>query len=279
MSVQIETTPSSEHDDNWQFFDSVPSYSNLAEFEILADDRSVAKSVGSGGGTVTTENGEVTMTIPAGALDDDTNITVVGMGEGFTLQSDVGEVEAVFGVELGPEGTQFDEPVTLVFAWDDADNDGIVDGFDLFENELIITKDGVAITEQCQFDAGCDPAANTFTFSVTSFSEFTVSGPLDTDDDGVADDFAGVVDLCPDTVIPEAAPTSIHGLGKNRWTLDNPDGTFTQGPPQAGSKFSLTTRDTQGCSCEQIVDLAGLGEGHLKYGCSTSVMLNWIDNL
>ena len=45
---------------------------------------------------------------------------------------------------------------------------------------------------------------------------------LDTDGDGVPD----TDDVCPATVIPEAAPTSSRGLGRNRWTLDNPDGSF-----------------------------------------------------
>jgi len=195
------------------FFDLVPSYSNLAEFEILADDRSVAKSVGSSGGTVTTENGEVTMTIPAGALNDDTNISIIGRGEDFALAISLGQALAIYGVELGPEGTVFNEPITLVFAWDDADNDGEVDRTNIQENDLVITKDGVAITDLCQFDAGCDQVANTFTFSVTSFSEFTLSGPLDTDDDGVPDNFNGVKDNCPPVPNPDQADTNNNGVG------------------------------------------------------------------
>jgi hypothetical protein len=96
---------------------------------------------------------------------------------------------------------------------------------------------------------------------------------LDIDGDGVMND----IDACPDTAIPESAPTS-GILHTNRWTLQNADGGFTQAPPQAGSKFSLTTTLTRGCSCEQIVSQLGLGGSHLRKGCSTGVVLHWIDN-
>lgn len=195
------------------FFDFVPIFSNLAEFEILDDDRSVSKFIGSDGGTVVTENGDVTVTIPAGALDDDTNISIIGTGENFALAISLGQALAIYGVELGPEGATFNEPISLVFAWDDAGDDGEVDGFNIQENTLVISKDGVAITDQCQFDSGCDQVANTFTFSVTSFSEFTLSGPLDTDDDGVPDNFNGVNDNCPPVPNPDQADLNNNGLG------------------------------------------------------------------
>jgi len=34
--------------------------------------------------------------------------------------------------------------------------------------------------------------------------------------------------------------------------------------------------DTAGCSCEQIIDAQGLGNGHTKFGCSIGAMQNWI---
>jgi hypothetical protein len=99
--------------------------------------------------------------------------------------------------------------------------------------------------------------------------------PPDIDDDGVPDHD----DVCPATVIPEAVPTSSHGLGRNRWTLDNPDGSFTQGPPQAGKTLSFSITNTAGCSCEQIIAELGLGIGHSKYGCSNSAMMDWVNML
>ena len=34
--------------------------------------------------------------------------------------------------------------------------------------------------------------------------------------------------------------------------------------------------DTAGCSCEQIIEMTGLGNGHTKFGCSNSAMMDWI---
>ena len=54
---------------------------------------------------------------------------------------------------------------------------------------------------------------------------------------------------------------------------------FSQGPPQSGRKWSYSTEDTGGCSCEQIIDALGLGKGHLKHGCSNGAMSTWVERL
>jgi hypothetical protein len=39
----------------------------------------------------------------------------------------------------------------------------------------------------------------------------------------------------------------------------------------------FTIEQTAGCSCEQIVDAFGLGQGHTKFGCSLGAMEDWVD--
>jgi hypothetical protein len=99
---------------------------------------------------------------------------------------------------------------------------------------------------------------------------------LDSDDDGVRDDD----DLCPETIADEDAgvPSSVKGLGKNRW-IWNGEEWFTNAQ---GVDKSFTIEETQGCSCEQIleilVDKTGESfDGHYKFGCSQSVVEEWID--
>jgi predicted extracellular nuclease len=95
----------------------------------------------------------------------------------------------------------------------------------------------------------------------------------DLDDDGVVDN----LDFCPGTVIPESVPT--QRLGTNRWALVDEDNVFdTKKPNGSGSGLdrSFTLQDTAGCSCEQIIEELDLGSGHVKYGCSTSAMEDWI---
>lgn len=107
-------------------------------------------------------------------------------------------------------------------------------------------------------------------------SEFSLpvelSPPPDTDGDGVIDGD----DLCPDTVIPEATAPS-HSLGKNRFALVDDDLTFdTVLPEGEGPTRSYTTTETGGCSCEQIIEELGLGEGHTRFGCTISAMDAWV---
>jgi hypothetical protein len=90
--------------------------------------------------------------------------------------------------------------------------------------------------------------------------------PPDQDHDGVPDE----ADRCPNTVLPDEAPTV--ALKANRWADTDGDGTFdTVGG--AGGAFTLA--DTAGCSCAQIIEEAELGKGALKSGCPTAAMEDW----
>ena len=96
----------------------------------------------------------------------------------------------------------------------------------------------------------------------------------DSDGDGVLD----VVDVCPGTAIPESVPT--ERLGVNRWALVDGDGVFDTTLPSGGGKgpgLSFTIEETGGCSCEQIIGALGLGNGHVKFGCSNGAMRSWVD--
>jgi len=94
----------------------------------------------------------------------------------------------------------------------------------------------------------------------------------DDDNDSVSD----AEDLCPDTVIPEPVPTK--QLGVNRYALVNDDTTFDTTPPKRGGAGKVfTLADTAGCSCAQIIEALGLGEGDTKFGCSSSAMRQWIE--
>jgi len=99
-----------------------------------------------------------------------------------------------------------------------------------------------------------------------------IEAVVDSDGDDVLDGD----DLCPDTVIPEATVPS-RTLGTNRFALVDADTTFdTKAPRGRGPQETFTTTDTGGCSCEQIIDALGLGQGHVKFGCSLGVMRDWV---
>jgi hypothetical protein len=148
----------------------------------------------------------------------------------------------------------------------DTDNDGIPDSIDPDDD-----NDGQSDVDEVA--CGSDPL-DAYSRS-PDFDNDDIPDCVDPDDDG--DNVDDNVDQCMNTVIPESVPTSTRGLGSNRWTLGNADGSFTQGPPQSGRTLSFTTTDTKGCSCEQIISAQGLGKGHSKFGCSNSVMMDWIN--
>jgi hypothetical protein len=94
---------------------------------------------------------------------------------------------------------------------------------------------------------------------------------LDTDGDGVTDG----ADLCPGTVIPESIPE--RDLAYHHFVLLDADDVFDTRTPDEGLISSdYTTATTAGCSCEQIIVILEVGEGHEKYGCSPSVMQEFI---
>lgn len=131
---------------------------------------------------ISTPDDTVSITIPAGAMTEGSSVSITdtdGNSE-FNLTTNRGKVVGVFSISLQPPLT-FNEPVAITFAWDDADNDGFVDGTNANEENLIVVKDGTVITGKCKNEPAdgvppdCDTDANTFTFEMTSWSEFALA--------------------------------------------------------------------------------------------------------
>ena len=93
------------------------------------------------------------------------------------------------------------------------------------------------------------------------------------DCDGIPEEF----DVCLGTQIPESVPTS-GTLSANNSALLDGSGFFTTAAPN-GPELSFSLAETGGCSCEQIVEALGVGQGHLMNGCSPGIMQNWVDFL
>ena len=142
------------------------------------------------------------------------------------------------------QATNVSGSVSVASADPDTDNDGVPDDDDICPD----TPAGDAVDAN-----GCSDAQ------------------LDTDNDGVSD----ADDNCPGTVIPESVPT--RSLGVNRFALVDGDDVFdTTSPKGKGPRRGYTIANTTGCSCTQIIDALGLGNGHTKFGCSISAMDDWV---
>jgi hypothetical protein len=173
---------------------------------------STGSSIGSDGGTLTTPNGNVTIIVPPGALNTDTSLSITEIGTDYELSTNQGNGTAVFGASIQPDGLVFNLPITIIFSWDDADNDGWVDGTNIKEENLKIIKDGVAITGKCKDEPGCDMTANTFTFEVSSLSEFALA-VIDLDGDGYTEGEGDCDDADPN--ISPAASEVCDGIDNN----------------------------------------------------------------
>jgi hypothetical protein len=100
----------------------------------------------------------------------------------------------------------------------------------------------------------------------------TYDGPFDwdSDNDGIKD--CNEPEFCRGTVpdIPEIE------LGTNRWIWDGEEW-ITNLPKGKGPQKSFTIQDTLGCSCFQILATFGNPmKGHYKFGCSSSVIEEFI---
>ena len=108
-------------------------------------------------------------------MEQDTTISITDTGTNFQIGTTQGNGTAIYGVSVSPEGTTFYSPITITFAWADEDGDGKVDGTNVRERDLIIFKDGDAISGRCEDDLYCDMEADTFQVQVSSLSEFSVT--------------------------------------------------------------------------------------------------------
>ena len=95
---------------------------------------------------------------------------------------------------------------------------------------------------------------------------------LNQDSDG--DSIVDAMDQCPATFIPETTVPS-RRLLPGRWALVDGDTDFDTASP---TPDPFTLEQTRGCSCEQIIEIFGLGQGHSKFGCSTGVMRRFISD-
>lgn len=117
---------------------------------------------------------------------------------------------------------------------------------------------GAAAATNCPADTTSPPGS-------TSVKHCLAAGGTDSDGDGVDD----ADDLCPDSVLSESTPQ------KNRYRADA-DGDFVNG---RGQSSGITVADTGGCSAAQIIEAAGLGNGHVKHGLSIGALRDWVASL
>ncbi len=121
-----------------------------------------AAVIGAAGGTVSTPDSRITISVPAGALASDTTITIQPITN-----------EAFGGIGLGyqllPEGQIFAKPVQLSFAYTDADLDGTAP-----EALNIAMQDADGYWELQDLTTTLDTLTSTLTATTTHFSRWSM---------------------------------------------------------------------------------------------------------
>lgn len=149
--------------------------------------------------------------------------------------------------------------------------------YQLLLNELEWTGNGCDDSDEdgvCDEDDNCPDVANEDQLDSDADGAGDVCDicPFDADDDEDGDGVCGDVDLCDGTVDDNPS----KGLNPNQWAVIG--GVWTVGAPN-GPGLSFDMDATGGCSCTQIVDSCGYGNGHLKKGCSPGVTSLWADGV
>ncbi|MFW6010470.1 MAG: hypothetical protein ACOC9H_00995, partial [Gemmatimonadota bacterium] len=86
-------------------------------FEPAAcEEEVVSEVIGSGGGTLETDGGDVTLDVPEGALEEDVELSISSV-ESSELPE--GAVEGT-AFDFGPDGQEFDEPLLLTVHYDES---------------------------------------------------------------------------------------------------------------------------------------------------------------
>ncbi len=238
------------------------------------------------GGSLQTPDGAVTLDIAPGDLTEDSTLSITEVAPTDPIADLVLDDGNASGLPLAtyvfePDGLEFSSPVSLevivdvstlnrgqraridLYLYSDTDADGVEDSY-------------VSLGATCTV---VEDPAETFTATCTAelahLSIYSLIAPLDSDGDEVPDQFGSVADACPATMIPESVPLVL--LRVNRFALADADAVFdTTNPRQGRRTLTYSTDDTAGCSCEQIIEALELGLGQSRFGCSNSVMKNWV---
>lgn len=135
------------------------------------------------GGGFSTPDGAVTVQTDAGVLIEPTSVSVTENLADFALPSD----RVAMVVDVEPAQATLAAPLHIDVRWDDADNDGFVDGISppLPESDLKVWLDRSELTAPCGAPqsqssacgaACCDPQANRWSLSVDGLGRFVLGG-------------------------------------------------------------------------------------------------------
>ena len=156
------------------------------------------------GGIVSSEDGGIILVIDEYEVSED---VVISVTESSTLEPDVvlsiGSGEPLASYTFEPDGQMFNNFITVTISFDVTDLGSASRGvLDIYRLEQDADGDGVLDT-YVPLEATCTIATveltdiATCSVEILHFTDYAVIIPLDSDNDGVFDNFNGSVDYCP----------------------------------------------------------------------------------
>jgi hypothetical protein len=135
---------------------------------------SITQTVGSGGGTITSADGRLTLEIPPGALTEDTEITII------LLLAPGEEGVNLLGYEFLPDGLEFLTPARVTVDVEEITGTPDEDDISFATNPIIITTEGeeVAVLDNLTLELDADTGSTTLGGDVEHFSRKVVGGKI-----------------------------------------------------------------------------------------------------
>ena len=129
---------------------------------VPAEHNEFSGSVGASGGQVKDPENNLTLDIPAGALENETNITAKYIEAPELISKDI-PADFLGGAEFGPDGTEFNEPVTVTINLNKTPKYSELAVYCYYEAEDV-----------WEYVTDATVSGNTASFQVTHFSSYQV---------------------------------------------------------------------------------------------------------
>ncbi len=143
-----------------------PSQKSIVTDRGTAQGNAATSIIGSNGGTLSSADGKLTVTIPSGALPSNTTISIQPI-------SNEGPLGLGMGYRLAPEGISFQQPITLTFTYDEALLDNTHEDF------LWIITQADDNSWNAVMKSEVNTSANTVTVTTTHFSDWALARFID----------------------------------------------------------------------------------------------------
>lgn len=189
-------------------------------FNNCEQNGSVAEDVpASTGGTVATPDGQLEIVVDAGDLAEDTTLSVTESippvaDVDITIGTGTGAGDLLAFYDLEPDGLVFAQAVTLIIEVNvdslDAAQRSVLDIYRLEDGPPSIF---VPLNASCSIVNGPPEDIATCSIDIDHFSTYAIIAPLDSDDDGVFDDFDGQLDNCPQVANPDQFDFDSDNIG------------------------------------------------------------------